>query len=140
MLQCNETKRELLSFISINEVLQCNETRRELLSFISINEVLQCNETRRELLSFISINEVLQCVILSSRKEKKGHLHADPAAPQSKKWHCNDYTVVRYSSRRCTDVSVICGAECNTDHQMLRMTLLTGKKWMFCRPRDGLST
>ena len=36
------------------------------------------------------------------------------------------------------DVSVLCGAECNTDHEMLRLKLVGMK--MFRRSRDELST
>ena len=35
--------------------------------------------------------------------------------------------------RMCWDVTVMRGAECNTDHQMLRMRLLVGHRRMICR-------
>ncbi len=41
------------------------------------------------------------------------------------RWHCIDYAIVEQSSRRrCMDVSVMQGAECNTDHQRLRLKLV----------------
>ena len=33
----------------------------------------------------------------------------------------------------CLDITVICGAVCNTDHQMLRMKLLVWHRRMICR-------
>ena len=42
--------------------------------------------------------------------------------PKSKKWHCIDYAVLRQKDRRrCLDACVKRGAECNTDHQLLRI-------------------
>ena len=53
--------------------------------------------------------------------------------PKTKKWHCIDFaiTVLRYAQRdrrRCLDACVKRGAECNTDHQLLRIKIkVTGK-------------
>ena len=41
---------------------------------------------------------------------------------------------MRQQHRRiCLAVTMMCGAECNTDHQMLRMKLLAGHRRMICR-------
>ena len=52
----------------------------------------------------------------------------------SKKWHCIDYAIVKQSHcRRCVDISAMHGAECNTDHKMLRIKLVVGAKKIFHR-------
>jgi hypothetical protein len=40
--------------------------------------------------------------------------------------------------RRCLDVSVMCGADCNTDHRMLRAELVVGKKRWFREKHVGV--
>lgn len=43
-------------------------------------------------------------------------------------WHCINYAIVHVRERRrCLDASVKQGAECNTDHQLLRIKLLMSK-------------
>ena len=54
--------------------------------------------------------------------------------PKSHKWHCIDYEIMRKSHRRgCLDVSVMRRADCNTDHRMLRMKLIVGRKRFYKR-------
>jgi len=39
--------------------------------------------------------------------------------------HCIDFAIIgREQMWRCRDVRVMCGAECNTDHKLLRMKLI----------------
>ena len=67
---------------------------------------------------------------------EEGDLQADLAAPKTKKRYCIDYAIVKQlSRRRCMNVTLIQGAECNTDHQMLRLKLRVCPKRMFCRQR-----
>ena len=43
---------------------------------------------------------------------------------KSKKWHCIDYVITKKDYwRRCLDVSVIHGAGCNSDHQLMMTKL-----------------
>ena len=45
-----------------------------------------------------------------------------------------DYAMVRQQHpTMCLDVTVMRGAECNTDHQMWRIKLLVGHRKMICR-------
>ena len=39
--------------------------------------------------------------------------------------------------RKCLDVSVMCGAQCNTDHQMLRVKLHVGPVRRHYRPNSS---
>ena len=41
--------------------------------------------------------------------------------PRLKAWHCIDFTIVRQCDRRrCLDAEVKRGAECHTDHHLLK--------------------
>ena len=84
------------------------------------------NEAGRELLSFLSINGATVCNTWFVKKDihKQTWQH-----PKSKQWHCIDYAIMRKAHRRrCLDVTVMCGAQCNTDHMMLKAKLQIGKK------------
>ena len=95
----------------------------------------ELNEAGRELLSFLSINEATVC---NTWYQKKGIHKATWQHPGSKKWHCIDYAIMKQSQRRkCLDVSVMRGAQCNTDHQMLRMKLNVGPVRRHCRPNTN---
>ena len=80
------------------------------------------NEAGTSLLSFLSINEAVIC---NTWFEKRDIHKATWQHPGSKQWHCIDFMIMRKSQHlSCLDVSVMRGAECNTDHLMLRMKLL----------------
>ena len=84
------------------------------------------NEARRELLSFLSNNEATVCNTWFPKRaiHKQTWQH-----PKSKQWHCIDYVIMRKRHRRrCMDVTVMRGAQCNTDHMMLKMKLQFGRK------------
>ena len=54
--------------------------------------------------------------------------------PKSKKWHCIDYSIVRTrNKRRCLDACVNRGAECDTDHQLLRIKMRLSKLYQTTR-------
>ena len=79
------------------------------------------NEAGEELLAFLATNEARVCNTWFPKKEihKRTWQH-----PKSKKWHCIDYAVIRQRDhKRCLDACVKRGAECNTDHQLLRIKL-----------------
>lgn len=84
------------------------------------------NEAGRELLSFLSINGAT----VSNTWFVKKDIHKQTwQHPKSKQWHCIDYAIMRKAHcRRCLDVTVMCGAQCNTDHMMLKAKLQIGKK------------
>ena len=89
------------------------------------------NEAGEELLSFLSTNEATVCNICFFKKKDIHWQH-----PKSRKWHCIDYVIMRKRSwRKCLDVSVMRGADCNTDHKMLRAKVVVGRKKLF-RRRD----
>ena len=49
--------------------------------------------------------------------------------PNSRKWHCIDFVVVNQQHRRyCVGVSARRGAFCNTDHNLVHVKLLFGRK------------
>ena len=95
----------------------------------------ELNEAGKELLSFLSINEATIC---NTWYQKKGIHKATWQHPGSKKWHCIDYAIMKQSQRRkCLDVSVMRGAQCNTDHQMLRVKLHVGPVRRHYRPNSS---
>ena len=86
----------------------------------------ETNDSGRELLAFLATNEATLCNTWFCKKDinKQTWKH-----PKTKKWHCIDFAIMRQRDRkRCLDACVKRGAECNTDHQLLRIKLrLTGK-------------
>ena len=85
----------------------------------------EMNDAGKELLSFLSLNEATVC---NTWFQKKDLYKCTWQHPKSKRWHCIDYAVVRARDRRrCLDASVKRGAECNTDHQLLRIKLHMSK-------------
>ena len=82
-------------------------------------------EAGRELLSFLSINEATVCNTWFAKDiHKQTWQH-----PKSKQWHCIDYVIMRKAHRRrCLDVTVVRGAQCNTDHMMLKVKLQFRRK------------
>ena len=95
----------------------------------------ELNEAGKELLSFLSINEATVC---NAWYQKKGIHKATWQHPGSKKWHCIDYAIMKQSQRRkCLDVSVMRGAQCNTDHQMLQVKLHVGPVRRHYRPNSS---
>ena len=46
-----------------------------------------------------------------------------------KQWHCIDYAIMRKTHRRrYLDVTVVCGAQCNTDRMMVKVKVQIGRK------------
>ncbi len=72
------------------------------------------NDAGKELVSFLSINGATVCNTWFKKRDiqKQTWQHS-----KSKQWHCKDYVIMR--RRRCLDVTVKRGAECNTDHQLV---------------------
>ena len=57
---------------------------------------------------------------------------------KSKKWHCIDYVIMKKVYRRkYLGVSVMQGADCNTDHRMLRVKAVEGRKVYFRKKCTG---
>ena len=95
----------------------------------------ELNEAGRELLTFLSMNEATVC---NTWHQKKDIHKATWQHPMTKKWHCIDYAVVKQSFRRiCRDVAVVRGAECGTDHLMLRLKLQVLVKGGSHKPQRG---
>ena len=94
----------------------------------------ELNEAGKELLSFLSTNEATVCNTWFKKRDicKQTWQH-----PKSKRWHCIDYMIVRKA--RCLDVSVMRGADCNTDHRLLRAKLTVGRSRSFRRDCAGAS-
>ena len=79
------------------------------------------NEAGREFLSFLAMNQATVC---NTWFEKKSIYKSTWQHPKSKQWHCIDYGILKQKDRRrCLDVSVMRGADFNTDHHLLRMKL-----------------
>lgn len=79
---------------------------------------VELNEPGKELPSFLSTNEATVCNTWFKKKDirKQTWQH-----PKSLKWHCIDYVIMRKAHRRkCLDVSITQGADCNIDHRRLR--------------------
>ena len=85
------------------------------------------NDSGRELLTFLAMNEATLHNTLFCKKDiyKQTWKH-----PKTKKWHCIDFAIMRQRDRkRCLDACVKRGAECNSDHQLLRIKMkMTGKR------------
>ena len=94
----------------------------------------EVNEAGRELLSLLALNETTVCNTWFKKKDidKQTWQH-----PKSKQWHCIDFAIIRQKDRRrCLDAAVKRGAECHTDHQLLRVKLrMTGKRDHHSRPK-----
>jgi len=75
------------------------------------------NEAGRDLLSFLSTHEVTVCNTWFQKRRiyKQTWQH-----PKSRKWHCIDCAIMRKEhQRKCLDVCVKRGANCNTHHSMV---------------------
>ena len=95
----------------------------------------ETNEAGKELRAFLSSNEAIVC---NTWFRKKANRKQTWQHPKSKQWHCIDYAIIgQYHRRRCLDVSVMCGTDCNTDHQLLRVKLLVGRRNKFHKGRVG---
>ena len=76
------------------------------------------NEAGTSLLTFCVLNRL---TIMNIWFEKKEMYKYTWQHPDSKKWHCIDYILMRNTQRKfCRDVSVIRKADCWTDHKLLR--------------------
>ena len=84
------------------------------------------NDAERELLAFLETNVAFVC---NTWFEKKNIHKQTWQHPKSKRWHCIDFAIMQQSDRqRCLDATVMRGAECHTDHQLLCMRVrVTGK-------------
>ena len=86
----------------------------------------EVNEAGKDLLSFLSCHQAAVCNTWFGKKDvyKQTWQH-----PKSKKWHSIDFVVMNQRHRRyCVDVSARRGAFCNTDHNLVRVKLLFGRK------------
>ena len=79
----------------------------------------KANEASLDLLSFCAMNNLaLMNIFQKNDIYKQMWQH-----PGIKAWHCIDFIVMRQHQRKkCLDVQVMRGAECWTDHQMVRAT------------------
>ena len=87
----------------------------------------ELNDAGKEFLSFLSTNEATVCNTWFPKKDiyKQTWQH-----PKSKQWHCIDFAVMRRADlRKCRDVVVKRGAECNSDHRMLKVEVEIGRKF-----------
>ena len=92
----------------------------------------EVNDAGKEFLHFLSLNEATAC---NTWFQKKDIHKCTWQHPKSKKWHCIDYAIVRArDQRRCLDASVEWGAECSTDHQLLRVKMRLSKLYPAARP------
>ena len=97
----------------------------------------ELNEAGKELLSFLFTNEA---TVSNTWFKKRDICKQTWQHPKSKRWHCIDYMIVRKAHRRrCLDVSVMRGADCNTDHRLLRAKLTVGRSRSFMRDCAGAS-
>ena len=99
------------------------------------NGFAEVNEAGKELLTFLSLNEATVCNTWFSKRDiyKQTWQH-----PKSKRWHCIDFAIVRQRDRRrCLDAAVKRGAECHTDHQLLRIKLRMTRVWKHQTPQRG---
>ena len=85
------------------------------------------NEAGAELLNFLLLNGTTICNTWFQKRNIHGQTWQHP---KTRNWHCIDYVMMREKDhRRCVDVEVKRGAECHTDHQLLRAKLLMARQW-----------
>ena len=78
------------------------------------------NDASKEFLSFLSLNEATLCNTWFMKK------NINKCTWQHPKSNCIDYAVMRQRDRKlCLDATVMRGAECHTDHKLLRIKLTT---------------
>ena len=83
-----------------------------------LHGVGKVNEVGTSLLTFCALHGL--CV-MNTWYEKKDMYKYTWQYPGSKMWHCIDYILMHQSQRKfCRNVSVICRADCWTDHKLLR--------------------
>ena len=75
------------------------------------------NEAGLSLLSFCSMNNL---AILNTYFEKRDIYKQTWQNPGINVWHSIGLVLMRQSQRRCMDVQVMRGAECWSDHRMVR--------------------
>lgn len=87
----------------------------------------EVNDAGKEFLNFLLLNEATICNTQFAKKR----IHMQTwQHPKSKRWHCIDFAVMRRKDRkRCLDAAVMRGAECHTDHQLLRIKVGITNKW-----------
>lgn len=84
-------------------------------------------------MNFLLLNEATVC---NTWFQKRSIHKYTWQHPRSKVWHCIDFAVVRWKDRRrCLDAEVKRGAECHTDHQMLRIKMRMSREWLHLRKR-----
>ena len=81
----------------------------------------ECNGAGERILEFCAINNL---TIMSTWFSKKPIHIATWRHPATKQMHMIDYVVMRAEQREfCTDVQVMRGASCRSDHRMVRAKL-----------------
>ena len=87
----------------------------------------QVNEAGAHFLNFLSLNEATICNTWFQKK----NIHKETwQHPRTKAWHCIDFAVMKQKDRkRCVDATVKRGAECNSDHQLLRIKVRMAGRW-----------
>ena len=79
------------------------------------------NEAGLDILSFCAMNNL---ALMNTFFKKKDIYKQMWQHPGTKAWHCIDFIVMRqHQHKKCLDVKVMRGAECWTDHQMVRATV-----------------
>ena len=82
----------------------------------------RCNEAGEKLLEFCSLN---QLTIMNTWFEKKRHHLTTWKHPATKESHMIDYVIMRADQRvLCVDVQVMRGANCWSDHSMVRAKVI----------------
>ena len=88
---------------------------------LGVHGLGKMNEAGMFLLSFCSMN----CLSIMNTMYEKRDIHKRSwQHPGTKKWHSIDFILMRQSQRRrCIDVQVMRGADCWSDHKMVRAKL-----------------
>ena len=89
----------------------------------------EINDAGHELLSF-------EATVCNTWFPKRAIYKSTWQHTKSKRWHCIDFAITRQRDlRRCLDVCVKRNAECNTDHQLLRIKLSAKGKGVYSQAR-----
>ena len=88
----------------------------------------EANDVRKELLNSLLLNDATIC---NTWFQKKSIYKQTWQHPQSNQWHCIDYSITKQKDCRwCLDVEVKHGAECHTNHQLVRGKLTMTRRWV----------
>ena len=131
-----ERKRISIDSTSENEVLMIvgdfnarvgsrNKGNSEWMGVLGCHGIGKVNDQGMAFLQFCMINSL---TIMNTWFEKRPYQKQTWQHPGTKVWHCSDYVLMRQNQRKlCNDTQVMRGANCWTDHKLIRSKIQPGR-------------